>query len=159
MTGCVSEGRVSQSNASLSNSARTMGGAFLVEALVAVLVFSIAAAGVFSVLASATHASTNALMRAAATDLAASTIAHMSVEDLSTLAGRYDPAVPGTGYRTVAALAKRLPGVTDTRNLPLVAIDGGSSAASRRVAITVFWQLPDETRPHRASMTSVIAPR
>ena len=136
-----------------------MRGALLIEALVAVLVFSLAAAGVFSVLANALHASTNASVRATANALAASTLARMSIENLAALSGRYDPDVPGPGYRTLATMAKRLPGVTDTQNLPLVGVGDGSSAASRRVSITVFWQLPGEPGPHRAQLASVVAHR
>lgn len=141
-----------------SRSAReAMRGAFLIEALVAVLVFSLAAAGVFSVLANALHASGNASIRAAANALAASTLARMSIEDLPALSERYDPHVPGPGYRTLATMAKRLPGVTDTHNLPLVTVSDGSSAGSRRVSITVLWQLPNEATPHRAQLSSVVA--
>ena len=136
-----------------------MRGAFLIEALVAVLVFSLAAAGVFSMLANGLRTSSNASIRDAANALAASTLARMSIEDLGTVAERYDPDVPGAGYRTLAKMARHLPGVTDTHNLPLVTVSGGSSAGSRRVAITVFWQLPNETTPHRAQLASVVAQR
>jgi Tfp pilus assembly protein PilV len=136
-----------------------MRGAFLIEALVAVLVFSLAAAAVFSLLANALHASTNASIRAAASALAAATLAHMSIEDLAAIADRYDPDLPGPGYRTLATMAKRLPGVTDTHNRPLVTVSDGSSAASRRISITVFWQLPSEARPHRVQLASVVAHR
>ena len=136
-----------------------MGGALLIEALVAVLVFSLAATGVFSMLANALHASGNASIRATANALAASTLARISIEDLPTLYERYDPDVPGPGYRTLATMAKRLPGVTDTHNLPLVTVGDGPSAGSRRVSITVLWQLPNEATPHRAQLSSVVAHR
>jgi type IV pilus assembly protein PilV len=134
-------------------------GAFLVEALIAILVFSIAAAGLFTLLSNALRTSSNALWRTEATDVAASALARMSTEDLATLADRYDSLAAGPGFRALVATAKRLPGVTDTTNLPVVSIAPGPSANSQRVSVTVFWHPPNESAPHRASMTSVVAPR
>ncbi len=77
-------------------------GAFLIEALVAVLVFSVAAAGVFSLLANGLRASDNARSRTEASDVAAATLARMSTEDIVTLADRYDALGGGSGFRTLA---------------------------------------------------------
>jgi len=140
-------------------SKRAQGGAFLIEALVAMVVFLLAAAGVFAALANALHASSNASLRSSASNLVASTLAYMQLEDPATLAGRYDSNVAGNGYTRLATFARRFPGVTATSNQPLVSVNDGVSSASRRVSVTVFWQLPDESRPHRTTMTTVVAPR
>ena len=116
-------------------------GAFLIEALVAVLVFSVAAAGVFSLLANGLRASDNARSRTEASDVAAATLARMSTEDIVTLADRYDALGGGSGFRTLLASARRLPGVTDTANVPVVTFAPGPSARSQRVSVTVYWQL------------------
>lgn len=134
-------------------------GAFLIEALVAMVVFLFAAAGVFAALANALHASSNASLRSSASNLVASTLAHMQLEDPATLASRYDSSAAGSGYTMLATFARRFPGVTVTSNQPVVSVNEGVSAASRRVSVTVFWQLPDESRPHRTTMTTVVAPR
>ena len=134
-------------------------GAFLIEALVAIVVFLFAAAGVFAALANALHASSNASLRSSASNLVASTLAHMQLEDPATLASRYDSSAAGSGYTTLATFARRFPGVTATSNQPVVSVNDGVSAASRRVSVTVFWQLPDEPLPHRTTMTTVVAPR
>jgi hypothetical protein len=134
----------------------TSRGAFLVEALVAVIVFSTAAAGVFALLADAVRASGNARSRAAATDLAAATLARMSAEDPLTLRDRYDGAASGPGFRSLAASAQQLPGVTEAVNLPVVSFTPGPSANSLQVSLTVYWQLPSDAVLHRAVMTSVV---
>jgi type IV pilus assembly protein PilV len=133
-------------------------GAFLIEALVALVVFSMAAAGLFALAANALRAGTEALARAEANDIAASALARMAAESLATLAERYDAALPGPGYRSLAAMASRLPGVRDEANAPVVSIAPGPSVGSRSVSVTVYWQLPGESAPHRAAMTSVLAP-
>jgi type II secretory pathway pseudopilin PulG len=134
-------------------------GAFLIETLVAVLVFSVAAAGVFSLLANGLRASDNARSRTEANDVAAATLARMSTEDIVTLADRYDALAGGSGFRTLLASARRLPGVTDTANVPVVTFAPGPSARSQRASVTLYWQLPGESARHQASMTSVVAPR
>jgi len=134
-------------------------GAFLVEALIAVVVFSIAIAGTFGLLANALRTTSNALARAQAQSLAASTLAHMWAEDFATLADRYDAHAPGAGFRTLVDAATRLPGVTPSANVPRVTFAPGPSSNSRRASVTVFWQLPSESAPHQASMTGVVAPR
>ena len=133
-------------------------GAFLIEALVALLVLSVAVAGLFALAANALHAGTDALARAEANDIAASALAQMTAESLATLAERYNADPPGPGYRALMAMAGRLPGVHDSVNAPLVSIAPGPSAGSRSVSVTVYWQLPGESAPHRAAMTSVLAP-
>jgi Tfp pilus assembly protein PilV len=132
-------------------------GAFLIEALVALLVFSMTTAGTFALLASAFRASGNAAARMEATDVAVAALGQMSVEEIPTLGDRYDAQRAGQGYRAIAASAKRLPGVTDTANLPVVSVTAGPSLNSRRISIVVFWQLPNDTAPHRAVVSSVVA--
>lgn len=129
-------------------------GAFLLEAVVSLVVIALTAAAIFGLLANGLRTSSNALARAAATDLAVSALARMAAEDPSALADRYDPH--GAGFRSVLATAMRLPGVTETENVPAIAVTAGPSARSRHVQVTVFWQLPNETLPHRASMTSAV---
>jgi len=131
-------------------------GAFLIEALCAVLVFSIAAASVLPMLAQAFRATGRAALRAAAHDLASSTLARMAVEDFATLPARYDSAAPGAGYRGLVAAARQFPGVTAERNLPQVDIVDGPSAQSRRIFVSVYWQLPAEPAPHRAAVTGLV---
>ena len=137
----------------------TVRGAFLIEALVAIVIISIAAAGLFMLVARAISASGDALIRAEAAHLVAATLSRMSAEDPSMLSERYDATTNGAGYVALAAAAKRLPGVSDSANLPIVSVTPGPSLASRRVAVTVLWQSPASPAPHRAAMATVVAPR
>ena len=138
---------------------RTSRGAFLVEALIASVIFSMAAAGLFALLANALRASNDALLRTEASGAAASTLARMSAEDFATLADRYDSIGRGPGFLSLVAMAKRLPGVSDSVNTPVVVLAPGPSANSLNASVTVYWQLPNETSPRRASITSVVAAR
>ena len=127
---------------------RRAAGTFLLEALVAILVFAVGTLGLPELIAGAAHESGNARWRAEAFTLAASALSGMWTDDPATLDARYDPA-SGGGYRALHAAAERLPGVGRALNAPLVTVDG-SIPGRWQVAVTVFWQQPGERRPHRA---------
>jgi type IV pilus assembly protein PilV len=129
-------------------------GTFLLEALVALVVLSLASAGLLGIVAHALRESGNARWRAEAFDLASSTFARMAADDVAQLDARYANTA-GAGYRALLAAAARLPGVSADTNAPEVAIDATASGA-RRVAISVRWQLPSEGGAHRASVGGVI---
>jgi Tfp pilus assembly protein PilV len=128
---------------------------FLLEALVALLVFALATIALLGVLARAARDSGNAQWRTEALDIAASTLALMEVENPAGLAARYDPASNAPGYRELLAAAKRLPGVGESINPPTVTIETGAGD-TRRVVITVSWQIPGEMQSHRASVRASI---
>jgi type IV pilus assembly protein PilV len=123
-------------------------GAFLLEALVAIVVFAVGTLGLLELIAGAAHESGNARWRHEAFTLAASAVSRMWAEDAATLDIRYD-MTNGAGYRALHAAAGRLPGVGSVINAPLVAVDG-SIPGRWQVAVTVFWQQPGERRAHRA---------
>src|SRR4029079_17435794 len=113
-------------------------GAFLIEALLAILVVSIATTGVFTLIAGLVRASGDSLLRAEAAEIAASAVARMAVENPATLTTRYD--APGSaGFAAIHAAAQRLPGVTFLANLPTVSVTDGPSAGTRRVTVGVAW--------------------
>jgi type II secretory pathway pseudopilin PulG len=132
-------------------------GAFLFEALVAILVFSIGAAGLFALLGTALRESGNAHWRSEAFNVAATTLSQMAAEDPATLGDRYDARTSGPGFRQLLASAVRLPGVTASTNAPLVSIGTGPSGGSRRVAVTVFWQSQTDSSPRRQSVTGAVS--
>ena len=129
-------------------------GTFLVEALVALVVLSLASAGLLGIVAHALRESGNARWRAEAFDLAASTFARMATEDAAQLDARY-ATTAGAGYRALLASATRLPGVAADTNAPEVAIDA-TAGGGHRIAISVRWQLPNENGAHRASVGGVV---
>jgi type IV pilus assembly protein PilV len=131
-------------------------GAFLLEALVALVVFSLGMLGLLALLAGALRASGSAQWRSEGADLAAAAIARMTTEDGATLVTRYD-ATDGDAYRALLQQAARLPGVSSTTNAPGVDID--DTAERRRVRVDVRWLAPGETTAHRASVSAMLPHR
>lgn len=129
-------------------------GAFLLEALVAIVVFSLGMLGLLGLLVDAQRTSGSAQWRAEGFDIASAALARMWTEDPATLAARYDPAVDGVGYRQLLSDAMRLPGVSASVNAPSVTID--DVAEGRRIRISVHWQLHDEGVVHDASVVGVL---
>jgi type IV pilus assembly protein PilV len=132
-------------------------GAFLLEALVALIVLSLGLLGVLGLLAGAMRASGSAQWRSEGFDIAAAALAVISADDPAGLAARYDAAVDGPGYRQLLVQAMRLPGVSPDVNAPIVSIV--DSAESRRIRVIVRWQLPGEAAGHRASVSGALPHR
>ncbi|HEX6138493.1 MAG TPA: hypothetical protein VF059_12615 [Casimicrobiaceae bacterium] len=131
-------------------------GVFLLEALLALVVFSLATIGLLGVVGAALRESGNAQWRNEALDIAASTLARMWAEDPAALAARYDAATNGSGYQALLGAAMRLPGVTPFVNAPVVTIEDGV-LGGRRISVTVHWRVPAERDPHRASVSEVVS--
>lgn len=129
-------------------------GAFLLEALVALGVFSLGMLGLLGLLAGALRTSGSAQWRSEGFDIAAAAIARMWTEDPGTLGSRYEAATGGAGYRAILVQAMRLPGVTAATNTPRITVD--DTAERRRVQVTVLWQLPSDGVVHQASVTGVL---
>ena len=132
-------------------------GAFLIEALLAILVVSIATTGVFTLIAGLVRASGDSLLRAEAAEIAASAVARMAAENPATLTTRYD-APDSAGFAAIHAAAQHLPGVTFLANLPTVLVTDGPSAGTHRVTVSLTWQSPTATTPHHTSMSTVVGP-
>jgi type IV pilus assembly protein PilV len=130
-------------------------GAFLIEALVALVVFSLGMLGLLALLAGALRASGNAQWRSEGSDLAAAAIARMTTEDGSTLPARY--ATDGDAYRALLQQATRLPGVSSGINAPSIDIE--DTTEHRRVRVDVRWLAPGETTAHRASVSAMLPHR
>jgi type IV pilus assembly protein PilV len=128
----------------------------LLEALTALLLFSIGVLGTVGLQAHTIRHVNDAHHRGEAAHLAQTLIARMWADDPRTLADRYDSRRDGEGYRQFAVLALRLPGASLAGNAPAVEVGVGPSAASQTVSVTVRWQLPGETLPHRYSVSAVI---
>ncbi|HEX6796006.1 MAG TPA: hypothetical protein VF304_19375 [Casimicrobiaceae bacterium] len=133
---------------------RRLLGAYLLEALIALVVFSLGMLGLLGLLAGALHASGGARWRSEGFDIAAATLARIATEDPASLVARYDPAADGAGYRALLAQALRLPGVSAGANAPSVSVDDATE--SRRIRVTVHWQLPGEAVTHEASISAAL---
>ena len=132
-------------------------GAYLLEALIALVVFSLGLLGLLGLLAGALHASGGARWRGEGFAIAAGTLARIATEDPGSLVARYDAATDGAGYRALLAQALRLPGVSADVNAPSVGVD--DTTGSRRIRVTVHWQLPGETATHEVSISAALPHR
>lgn len=138
----------------LRDSVKSAGG-FLIEALVALVVFSLGMLGLLALLTSALRASGDAQWRSEGADLAAAAIARMTTEDGATLAARY--ATDGDAYRALLQQAMRLPGVDSRTNGPSVDIE--DTVEHRRLRVDVRWLAPGDTATHRASVSAMLPHR
>lgn len=131
-------------------------GGFLLEALVALVVFSLASIALLGLVAGALRQSGSAQWRAEAVGIASAAVSLMWTEEPAALVSSYDSTARGPGYRELVAAAMRLPGVAAGTNEPRVSIvdlpDG------RRVSVTVFWQLPSDIASHRAVVAGTLPP-
>jgi len=128
---------------------------FLLEALVALLIFSFGVLAMVGLHARAVRHLNEAQYRANAAELVHGTLAAMHATDLATLASRFDRSTGGSGWLALLDQAKRLPGVNDTQNVPTLEIGDGPTAGSRQVSLDVFWQTPDSDQIHRYAATAV----
>jgi type IV pilus assembly protein PilV len=130
-------------------------GAFVVEALTAIAVFSVGVLGNVALQAQAIRHLDDAHNRSEAAHLAQALVGRMWGEDPAGIAARY--AQPdGTGYAAFARLARRLPGAHIAGNAAEIRVEPGPGAGSRQVTVVLHWQLPGEAAPHRHSLTAVV---
>lgn len=134
-------------------------GAMMLEALVAALIFALAAIAIVGFQARAARLLNDAHFRVEARHLVHSALARMQASDNATLYAEFDMRVGGAGYRALVAQAQRLPGVTAARYAPEVLVTPGPSATSRMAAVTVQWLLPGDAAPHRYSASAAVGGR
>lgn len=135
---------------------RAARGFYLLEALVALIVFAIGMLGLLSLLAGALRASAGATWRSEGFDIAANALARIATEDAAAVSGLYDASANGSGYRALLAQAMGLPGVSADANAPEVTFEDATE--SRRVDVVVHWQAPGEA-VHRASVRATLPHR
>lgn len=130
-------------------------GSALLEALVAILIFSFGVLGLVGILAASVRATNDARYRAEAANLANAVIGDM----WATAAGDLDPQFGAAGPKLIAwqnYVASQLPSASGA-NTPLVDLaQPGLSTQSRSVVVTVFWQMPGETVRHQVLITAQI---
>ncbi len=150
-------------------------GAFLLEALVALLIMAFGILGIVGLQAQSMRVTNDSEYRAEAVYLANSLVGKMWTDTppdpakggpaawIAALTDNYDSTKKGPGYVAFqnAIVAAPLPGVVkDTVNDPVVKVDDGTKAGlstnSVYVTITVFWQLPGEKTPHQYVTSAVI---
>ena len=134
----------------------TQRGGFLLEALIAILIFSFGILGIVGLQAQAIRHVNDAQYRSEAIYLANSLVSSMWGEDVGTLKANYE-SVPGTGagYLAFKARVGQLPG--GTVKDPDVVFSPALTLSSETVTVTVYWLEPGETgTPHQYTATAVV---
>ena len=129
-------------------------GAFLLEALIAILLFSIGILGMVGLLGASTRATNDARYRSEA-----AYIANGMAADMWSLSAAQLDTEFGNGGTKLAAwqtkAASLLPSA-DTNPPTVDLTQPGLSLQSRTVVVTVFWQLPGSTELHSYLLTAQI---
>ncbi len=142
-------------------------GVMLIEALIAILIFSIGVLGIIGLQGSAVKASTDAKYRSEAALLANELIGRMWAGDRTqaTLQANFSSAngplyqqwawigsvaaSPGTTAAPAAGtVLAALPGASANRPTVVIAPGMGTALPSSQVTITIFWQVPGEAAVH-----------
>ena len=142
-------------------------GVMLIEALIAILIFSVGVLGIIGLQASAAKASVDAQFRSEAALLANELIGRMWAGDRTqaTLQANYAsangamyqqwawvgaiPASPGTQAAPAAGtVLATLPGARVNPPTVVIAASAGTAVPSSQVTITIFWQVPGEAAVH-----------
>lgn len=144
----------------LNPTRRQTEGFVLLEALVALLIFSIGVLGLIGLQATSIKQASAAEYRSIATLQANDLISRMWVSDKSTapLTAMFASSVAGTGYTNWKSdWADALPGAKD--NLPTVTVTsvsggGATPVSSSQVTVIVYWQAPSDTTAHNYTVVA-----
>ena len=138
-----------------SHRSRSQNGSYLLEALIAILIFSFGILGLIGLLGSSLRITNDARYRSEAANLASGMVA-----DMWTMTSAQLDAQFGSGGTKLTQwqdkAAELLPQATGT-NAPQVDLTpAGLSPQSRTVVVTVFWQMPGESSRHQHVMSAQI---
>jgi type IV pilus assembly protein PilV len=127
-------------------------GSYLLEALIAILIFAFGVLGVVGLLGSSIRVTNDARYRAEAANLANGMIGDMWMTTAANI--DTDFASGGTKLNTwTTKIANLLPGGI----APDVVISPGIvTSESRTAVVTIYWQLPGETQRHQYVTTAQI---
>lgn len=133
---------------------RRQTGSYLLEALIAILIFSFGILGLIGLLGSSIRITNDARYRSEAANLANSMIAEMWTMTAAQMDAKFGPGQP----RLVAwqDKAKALLPVPASYEPTVDLTQLGLSPQSRNVVVTVYWQLPGENERHQHMMTAQI---
>jgi type IV pilus assembly protein PilV len=129
-------------------------GSYLLEALIAMLIFAFGVLGLIGLLGSSLRITNDARYRSEAANLAGAMVAEMWTMTSDQMDTQF-----GTGGARLTAWrnkAKALLPTADTYPPTVDLTQAGLSPESRTVVVTVFWQLPGEKELHQHLMTAQI---
>jgi type IV pilus assembly protein PilV len=136
---------------------RTQTGAFLLEALVGILIISFGVLGIVGLQAQALKVTNDSQYRAEAMYLANELVARMWADNLATLKASYDSSLGGAGYNAFKAKVKSQLGGAWVQD-PRVEFDNGNipSLQSVYVIVTVYFKMPGDATTHQTIISGVV---
>jgi type IV pilus assembly protein PilV len=117
-------------------------GAYLLEALIGILIFALGVLGIVGLQAASLRMTTDSALRAEAVFAANQLLGQMWTDDEAALAANYTSAAAGQPYQDFAAELKAAQGGAWVQD-PLVVVDsfaGAPSSTSHSVKIQIFWR-------------------
>jgi type IV pilus assembly protein PilV len=138
-------------------------GAYLLEALIGILVFALGVLGIVGLQAASLKTTTDTTLRAEAVLAASQLLGQMWADDVTQLAINYDSTLGGAKYNDFAAYLKQVQGSAWVQD-PLVTIDacnltvagGPPSQTSHPVTIVIYWQTDAVAGIHNYETCGVI---
>lgn len=130
-------------------------GSYLLEGLIAMLIFAFGVLGLIGMVGGSIRASNDARYRAEAINLANAIVGDM----WTTVPTALDTQFGSSGAKLTAwqAQAASLLPSASGGNAPTVDLSQpGLSSQSRSVVVSIFWQLPGETNRHQVVLTAQI---
>jgi len=139
---------------STRNARRRQSGSYLLEALIAILIFAFGVLGLIGLLGSSIRITNDARYRSEAANLASAMIAEMWTMPAAQMDTEF--GVGGTKLTAWQDKAKALLPSATTFPPTVDLAQPGLSPESRTVVVTVFWQMPGDTEKHQHLMTAQI---
>ena len=126
-------------------------GSYLLEALIAILIFAFGVLGLIGLLGSSVRVTNDARYRAEAANLANGMIADMWTTTTANIATDF-----GSGGSKLTSWTTKVASLLPGGIAPDVAVADGFSTESKTVVVTVYWQLPGDPVRHQHVMTAQI---
>jgi type IV pilus assembly protein PilV len=128
-------------------------GAYLLEALIGILIFALGVLGIVGLQAASLRSTTDNSLRAEAVFAASQLMGQMWADVQTTLVANYSSAGPGPTYTAWAAELKSAQGGAwyQDPDVDFAGCAAAPTATSSSVFINIFWQSPDGTRHNYAT--------
>ena len=138
--------------ASLKSLSARQTGSYLLEALIAILIFAFGVLGLIGLLGSSIRVTNDARFRTEAANLANGMIADMWATTTTANIGTDF----GSGGSKLTAWTSKVAALLPGGIPPDVTVTDGFNTESKTVVITVYWQLPGDAVRHQHVMTAQI---
>jgi len=137
----------------IHRSPRSQRGAYLLEALIGILVFALGTLGIVGLQAASLKTTGDSALRAEAVFAANQLLGQMWTDNETSLTANYDGSVGGQAYKDFAAQLKAAQGGAWAQD-PTVTVNGGTcniktapTLTSSVIAIEIFWKSDTATDP------------